>query len=81
MLQFIIRACKYYYPSCVTSMLIVEIPGILKASWMLLRTRSSPDMQHLIQPVTRISLSSFIPLIYIPIRYGGQVKESVSKSS
>ncbi|VIO91288.1 Uncharacterized protein BM_BM1766 [Brugia malayi] len=72
LIKFIIRSCKYYYPSCLTSLLIFENPGLLKASWILLRTWMSPEMQRLLQYVKRSSLSAHVPLPYIPKRYGGQ---------
>ncbi|KAM3723281.1 Motile sperm domain-containing protein [Dirofilaria immitis] len=71
-IKFIIRSCKYYYPACLTSLLIFENPGLLKASWILLRTWMSPEMQRLLQHVKRSSLSTHVPLPYIPKRYGGQ---------
>uniref|UniRef100_A0A8R1Y1I3 Major sperm protein n=1 Tax=Onchocerca volvulus TaxID=6282 RepID=A0A8R1Y1I3_ONCVO len=71
-IKFIIHSCKYYYPSCLTSLLIFENPGLLKASWILLRTWMPPEMQRLLQHVKRSSLSAYVPLPYIPIRYGGQ---------
>ncbi|VDM10627.1 unnamed protein product [Wuchereria bancrofti] len=72
LIKFIIRSCKYYYPNCLTSLLIFENPGLLKASWILLRTWMSPEMQRLLQYVKRSSLSAHVPLPYIPKRYGGQ---------
>uniref|UniRef100_A0A915PY22 Major sperm protein n=1 Tax=Setaria digitata TaxID=48799 RepID=A0A915PY22_9BILA len=72
LIKFIIHSCKYYYPSCLTSLLIFENPGLLKASWILLRTWMSPEMQPLLQYVKRSSLPAYIPLPHIPIRYGGQ---------
>uniref|UniRef100_A0A1I7VTT2 Major sperm protein n=1 Tax=Loa loa TaxID=7209 RepID=A0A1I7VTT2_LOALO len=72
LIKFIVRSCKYYYPSCLTSLLIFENPGLLKASWILLRTWMSPEMQRLLQYVRRSSLSAHVPLPYIPKRYGGQ---------
>ncbi|VDN29217.1 unnamed protein product [Gongylonema pulchrum] len=73
LLKFVFRACKYYYPSCVSALLIFENPGMLKAPWMLLRTLMSTEMQHLLRHVTRTSLPAFVPLKYIPMRYGGEV--------
>ncbi|VDK77348.1 unnamed protein product [Litomosoides sigmodontis] len=73
LIKFIIHSCKYYYPSCLTSLLIFENPGFLKASWILLRTWMSPEMQRLLQYVKRSSLSAYVPLPYIPKRYGGEV--------
>lgn len=72
LIKFILRSCKYYYPSSLTSLLIFETPSLLKASWMLLRTWMSPEMQHLLQQVERSSLSGFIPSLYIPVHYGGK---------
>uniref|UniRef100_A0A0R3RV25 Major sperm protein n=1 Tax=Elaeophora elaphi TaxID=1147741 RepID=A0A0R3RV25_9BILA len=72
LIKFIIHSCKYYYPSCLTNLLIFENPGLLKASWMLLRTWMLPEMQRLLQHVKRSSLSAYVPLPYIPERYGGQ---------
>ncbi|EFO27924.2 hypothetical protein LOAG_00561 [Loa loa] len=76
LIKFIVRSCKYYYPSCLTSLLIFENPGLLKASWILLRTWMSPEMQRLLQYVRRSSLSAHVPLPYIPKRYGGQIQKN-----
>ncbi|CAG9534580.1 unnamed protein product [Cercopithifilaria johnstoni] len=72
LIKFIIHSCKYYYPSCLTSLLIFENPGFLKAPWILLRTWMSPEMQRLLQHVKGSSLSAYVPLPYIPKRYGGE---------
>ncbi|VBB28174.1 unnamed protein product [Acanthocheilonema viteae] len=72
LIKFIIHSCKYYYPSCLTSLLVFESPGLLKASWILLRTWMSPEIQRLLQHVKRSSLSAHVPLPSIPKRYGGE---------
>ncbi|VDN01324.1 unnamed protein product [Thelazia callipaeda] len=74
LIKFIIRSCKYYYPNSLKSVLIFENPTLLKASWLLIRTWMSPEMQPLLQHVKRLSLPSYLPISVIPKRYGGQVR-------
>ncbi|VDK50920.1 unnamed protein product [Anisakis simplex] len=73
-MKFFLRAFKYYYPCCLSSLLIFENPSVLNASWKLVRSWMDTEMQHLLQHVTRNSLPNYISCQYLPVHMGGEDK-------
>uniref|UniRef100_A0A1I7YKH9 Major sperm protein n=1 Tax=Steinernema glaseri TaxID=37863 RepID=A0A1I7YKH9_9BILA len=72
LIRFTLHCFKYYYPSVVRSILILETPQKLNPSWKVVRSWVDSSTLAMMHTVTRHSLAQYVEASYIPTRLGGE---------